>query len=103
MFIKHKIRKTQRHSPSVPYNPSSMKTKKKTPKSNQTKQRIKGEAATKWGREGLVGYRRLWVVADEMGKGGARGLWVVADYAGWCWVVGCPYITLSSLSIGHAQ
>jgi hypothetical protein len=54
------------------------------------------------GKGGLVGYRRLWVVADEMGKGGARGLWVVADCAGWCWVVGCPSITLSSLSIGHA-
>jgi hypothetical protein len=68
--------------------------------------------ATKWGREGREGCRlvgcglsptkwfvtdcRLWVVADEMGKGGACGfsscqLWVVVDEMG-CRrlsVVGC--------------
>jgi hypothetical protein len=70
MFIKHKIRKTQRQ-PLRSLQPKQQENKKKTPKSNQTKQRIKGEAATKWGREGLVGC----VLSPTVLVG--VGLWVV--------------------------
>jgi hypothetical protein len=59
--------KSGKHKDTAPLFPTTQtagkKKKKKTPKSNQTKQRIKGEAATKCGREGLVGCRRLyWLV-----------------------------------------
>jgi hypothetical protein len=68
--------KSRKHKDTAPPFPTTQpagkhEKKKKNPKSNQTKERIKGEVATKWGREGS------WVIADcglSSTKWGREGL-----------------------------